>query len=387
MVVIDSVRFYRPFWICMKILDPTFFGEPTRLLRVYVVALQFLITFCFPLHLLLNVLLHPSLADLFKNLIMTITCSACSLKHVAQIIHLPEIKEIDSLITQLDKFIESEDEHEYYRKHVKSNSVRFTRCLYISFGIIYPIFMLGFLVLVASGTGELIIPAYFPFDWKTNQYLYAVAISYQLLGVLVDGLQGLTNDTYTPLTLCILGGHIHMWAMRMSRLGFEGIESDRNQYRRFVAYIEQHKLLMRFHYLTQKTISQVQIFQLGGCGGTLCLVVSYVLFYAPDMISLIYNLVFIVVVCVQLFPSCYFASVVAEEVQSLPYAIFSSRWYACSQRHRRNLLIFTQLTLGTTGRGRVMKAGGLVELNLNAFYATLKMAYSLFAVVVRVKSR
>ncbi|KAH8329399.1 hypothetical protein KR074_010033 [Drosophila pseudoananassae] len=387
MVGIDSVRFYRPFWICMRILAPTFFGQPTRLLRAYVVALQFLITLCFPLHLLLHVLLHPAPADLFKNLIMTITCSACSLKHVAHFVHLPEIQEIDSLITQLDKFIESEDEHQYYRENVKSNAKRFTQCLFISFGIIYAIFILGFFVVVATGTGELLIPAYFPFDWKRNQCLYALAISYQIFGVLIDGLEGLSNDTYSPLTLCLLGGHIRLWAMRMSRLGFEGNESEMDQYRRFLEYIEQHKLLMRFHYLTQKTISQVQIFQLGGCGGTLCLVVSYLLFYAPDMISLIYNLVFIAVVCVQLFPSCYFASVVAEEVQSLPYAIFSSRWYARSRRHRRDLLIFTQLTLGTTGRGRVMKAGGLVELNLNAFYATLKMAYSLFAVVVRVKSR
>lgn len=245
MVVIDSVRFYRPFWICMRILAPTFFGEPTRLLRVYVVALQFLITLCFPMHLLLHILQHSSPADLFKNLIMTITCSACSLKHVAHFVHLPEIREIDSLITQLDKFIESENELEYYRENVKSNSIRFTRCLYFSFGIIYAIFMLGFLVLVASGTGELIIPAYFPFDWKKNQYLYALAVGYQLLGVLVDGIQGLTNDTYTPLTLCLLGGHIHLWAMRMSRLGIDGIESDKTQYRRFLAYIEQHKLLMR----------------------------------------------------------------------------------------------------------------------------------------------
>jgi len=102
-----------------------------------------------------------------------------------------------------------------------------------------------------------------------------------------------------------------------------------------------------------------------------------------DTISLVYYLVFFGVVCMQLFPSCYFASEVAEEVESLPYAIFSSRWYDQSREHRFDLLVFTQLTLGS--RGRVIKAGGLIELNLNAFFATLKMAYSLFAVVVRVK--
>ncbi|SPP79865.1 blast:Odorant receptor 33c [Drosophila guanche] len=85
------------------------------------------------------------------------------------------------------------------------------------------------------------------------------------------------------------------------------------------------------------------------------------------------DLIFLAVICVQVFPSCYLASVVAAEISSLPYAIFSSKWYEASSEHRRDLLIFTQLTLTH------------IELNLNAFYATLKTAYSLFALVLQVK--
>ncbi|KAH8249541.1 hypothetical protein KR032_010406, partial [Drosophila birchii] len=383
MAIIDSVRFYRPFWLCMQVLAPSFFNETTPFIRAYEMVLHILVTAWFPLHLLLHLLLHPSPADLFKNLTMSLTCVACSLKHVAQLYRLPEIVEIEGLIEQLDECIEGDQEHCYYQDHLLVQARRFTRCLYFSFGIVYAVFLVGSLAQLFVGNRDLLYPAYFPFDWKRNRYLFAVAYGYQMISILVEGIQGLTNDTYSPLTLCLLGGHLHMWAIRMTRLGFEEDKITIDQHERLLKYIEQHKLLMRLHYLTSRTISVVQLVQLGGCGATLCIIVSYVLFFVGDIISLVYYLVFFGVVCVQLFPSCYFASVVAEEVQLLPYAIFSSRWYDRSRSYRCDLVIFTQLTLGATNR--VMRAGGLIELNLNAFFATLKMAYSLFAVVVRMK--
>ncbi|XP_017115492.1 odorant receptor 33c [Drosophila elegans] len=382
MVIIDSVRFYRPFWYCIRVLVPTFFNDSRRPVQLYVAVLHVLVTLWFPLHLLLHLLGHLSPADLMKNLSMSLTCVACSLKHVAHLYHLPEIVEIESLIGQLDTFVSSEQEHRYYKAHVHCHAKRFTQCLYISFGLIYVVFLFGFFVQVISGNWQLIYPAYFPFDMEKSPSLAAVALGYQAFCILVEGLQGLGNDTYTPLTLCLLAGHLHLWAIRMGQLGFLEDETA-SDHQRLHEYIEQHKLLMRFHHLLSRTISEVQLVQLGGCGATLCIIVSYVLFFVSDTISLVYYLIFFGVVCVQLFPSCYFASEVAEEVERLSYAIFSSRWYDQSRDHRYDLIVFTQLTLG--GRRRVIKAGGIIELNLNAFFATLKMAYSLFAVVVQMK--
>ncbi|XP_017049055.2 LOW QUALITY PROTEIN: odorant receptor 33c [Drosophila ficusphila] len=387
MVTVDSVSFYRPFWLCMRVLVPTFFKDSPRPVQLYVMVLHGLVTLCFPLHLVLHLVVHhPSPADLLKNLTMSLTCVACSLKHVAHLYHLPEIVEIESLIGQLDKFISSEEEHRYYQDYVHCNAKRFTRCLYISFGLVYLsvylIFLFGVIVQILTGTWGILYPAYFPFNIEDNRGMAAVALAYQVVCILVEGIQGLGNDTYTPLTLCLLAGHLQLWAIRMAQLGFSEEKNDSNHHL-LRDYIEQHKLLMRFHQLICQTISEVQLVQLGGCGATLCIIVSYVLFFVGDAIALVYYMVFFGVVCVQLFPSCYFASEVTHEVQNLPYSIFSSRWYDQSKEHRFDLLVFTEMTLRS--RGRVIKAGGLIELNLNAFYATLKMAYSLFAVVVRVK--
>ncbi|EDW88123.1 odorant receptor 33c [Drosophila yakuba] len=383
MVIIDSLSFYRPFWICMRLLVPTFFKDsPRPVQRLYVLWLHILVTLWFPLHLLLHLLLLPSPAEFMKNLTMSLTCVACSLKHVAHLYHLPQIVEIESLIRQLDAFIDSELEHRYYQDHVYCHARLFTRCLYGSFSMVYAVFLFGVLVQIISGRWELIYPAYFPFDLESNSYLGAVALGYQVFSMVVEGFQGLGNDTYTPLTLCLLAGHVHLWSIRMAQLGHLEDETATN-HQRLREYIEQHKLLVRFHHLVRRTISEVQLVQLGGCGATLCIIVSYMLFFVSDTISMVYYLVFFGVVCVQLFPSCYFASEVAEEVERLPYAIFSSRWYDQSRDHRFDMLVFTQLTL--RNRLWIIKAGGLIELNLNAFFATLKMAYSLFAVVVRAR--
>ncbi|EDV58857.1 odorant receptor 33c [Drosophila erecta] len=382
MVIIDSLSFYRPFWICMRLLVPTFFKDCPRTVQLYVVLLNILVTLWFPLHMLLHLLLRPSAADFMKNLTISLTCLACSLKHVAHLYHLPQIVEIESLIGQLDTFIASDQEHRYYQDHVYCHARRFTRCLYVSFGMVYAVFLFGVFAQIIGRKWELIYPAYFPFDFENNSYLGAVAMGYQVMSLIVEGFQGLGNDTYTPLTLCFLAGHVHLWSIRMSQLGhFE--DETATDHQRLLEYIEQHKLLVRFHRLVRRTISEVQLVQLGGCGATLCIIVSYMLFFVGDTISLVYYLVFFGVVCMQLFPSCYFASEVAEEVERLAYAIFSSRWYDQSRDHRFDLLVFTQLTMGN--RGWVIMAGGLIELNLNAFFATLKMAYSLFAVVVRAR--
>ncbi|BFF95471.1 odorant receptor 33c [Drosophila madeirensis] len=382
--LIDSVRVYRPFWWCMRLMAPTNFGATQRPARICMVAVHLLVTLMFPVHLLVNLALQPTSAELFQNLSISMTCAACSLKHVAQIYHLQDMLEIEQLLIELDGYVEVEaEQHRYYQDHLRRQARRFTRCLYASFAVIYALFLLNVLILIVSADRELLYPAYFPFDWRGNGYLYAVALGYQSVSILLEGFQGISNDSYGPLTLCFLGGHVHLWALRMRKLGHVGTALGAKNHQQLWAYIEQHKVLMRLHHLTRHSISVVQLVQLGSSGASLCLIVSYVLFYVRDIITVLYYMIFLAVICVQLFPSCYFASVVAEEISSLPYAIFSSKWYEASSEHRRDLLIFTQLTLG--GRSRVIKAGGLIELNLNAFYATLKTAYSLFTLVLQVK--
>lgn len=142
-------------------------------------------------------------------------------------------------------------------------------------------------------------------------------------------------------------------------------------------------LFSRMLKLTRKIISPVQLVQIVFCGMSMCLIASNMAFYELDNTVLFFNVVLLAVVCLQIFPSCYFASVVTERMEQLPYAVFSGNWYEQPRRYRHNVLIFTQLTLRLAEQP--IMAGGLIVINLDTFFATVKMAYSLFAVISQVK--
>ncbi|XP_062120809.1 odorant receptor 33c-like [Drosophila sulfurigaster albostrigata] len=381
-VDIDSTRAYRPLWLSLRVLAPTFLGSSSHLVLACTLLLHLLVTLMFPLHLLLGLLLQATPAEMFKNLTMSLTCAACSLKHIMHLWHLPHMLEISTLLQQLDDCILSDEELDYYQHTLQWQVNRITRCIYISFAIVYIFFVPIAISVLLSEKHELLYLAWFPFDWHNNDFKYALAIGYQFFSILTEGLQGLINDIYTPLTLCYVSGHLHMFGIRMARLGFHRLPGVGIQ-QQLLACIQDFKLLMRLHELTRVIISYVQLTQLLFCGTNLCIIVIYALFYTEDIATVAYNIVYFMVVCIQLFPSCYFASVLAEEAQRLPNAIFSGNWYEQSAEYRRNVLIFTQMTLRLMKRP--MMAGGLIELNLNAFFVTVKMAYSLFAVVVQSK--
>ncbi|EDW64444.1 odorant receptor 33c [Drosophila virilis] len=381
-MLIDSTRAYRPIWFCFRVLAPTFFGARSRTVYVYLVLIHLLITLMFPLHLLLGLLLPATPAELFKNLTMSIICVGCSLKHIMQICQLPNMMEIKALLLQLDNCVQMGEEHHFYQNTLQSQVHRITRCIYISYAIVYVLFVPGVILALSAEPRELLYVSWLPFNWRRNGLSYGLAFGYQFLCVLAECMQGLTNDIFTPLTLCYVSGHIHLFAIRMSHLGFHQIP-EIPTYQQLRSCFDDYRLLIRIYQLTKDTISPVQLIQVVFCGANLCIVVFYVIFFVRDTASLMYNAVFFTVICLQLFPSCYFASVVAEEAQRLPYAIFSSNWYEQSHQHRRNILIFIQMTLRLAKQP--MMAGGLIELNLNTFFSTLKMAYSLFAVVARVK--
>ncbi|KAL7740340.1 hypothetical protein ACLKA6_018781 [Drosophila palustris] len=358
---IDSTLAYRPLWLCFRVSAPTFFGATSHWVYGYMLLLHSLVTVMFPMHLLLGQLLQGGPAEFFKNLTMSLSCAACSLKHIVQLWHLPHMMEIQTLLKQLDECVQSDEEKDYYRKTLQK------MCLWC--------YLLN--------PPELLYLAWFPFDWRRSSFHYALAVGYQLVSILTAGVQGLTNDIFTPLTLCYVSGHMHLFGIRMSRLGFHqtpGIEIQQE----LKACFQDFKLIMRLHELTRETVSLVQLVQLVFCGTNLCIIVIYGLFYVEDIASMIHNIAFFAIVCVQLFPSCYFASVLAQECERLPNAIFSGNWYQQSAEYQRYVLIFTQLTLGLLKRP--VMAGELIELNLNAFAATVKMAYSLFAVVVQAKN-
>lgn len=97
MVIMDSRFAYFPPWFCSQLLAPTFFGARSRTVYIYVVLKHFHVTLMFPLHLLPGLLFPAKPAQLFQNLTMSLTCVACSLKHIIHFWHLRDMVEMESL--------------------------------------------------------------------------------------------------------------------------------------------------------------------------------------------------------------------------------------------------------------------------------------------------
>ncbi|XP_030383736.1 odorant receptor 33c [Scaptodrosophila lebanonensis] len=342
--------------------------------------MHLLVTFLFPLHLLLVFLERPNTAELFKNMTVSLTCVGCSLKCVIELWHLPQIVEIESVLSRLDGRVQSTEERIYFEQVLQRSVRRLNITLYGMYVIIYIAFSLVLSLLIIGDQRALLYAAWFPFDWHNSTKLYTLAFCYQTLCLYWEGPQGVANDIYPPLILCYVAGHTRLLSIRLSQMGYKEESTYRQE---LLRCIEDHKLLMRLYELIKQATGYVQLVQLLVCGAELCIVVCYVIFYVSDTVGLVYYVIFFGIICVQLFPSCYYASVLADESEHLPYAIFSSNWSSLPVKRRRDVLIFTQLTLRTM----TVKAGGMFVLNLNAFFATVKMAYSLFAVVGRVHRR
>ncbi|XP_022224936.2 odorant receptor 33c [Drosophila obscura] len=365
----------------MRLMAPTFFGSTQRPVQIYMVLLHVLVTFMFPVHLLINLALQPTSAELFQNLSISMTCAACSLKHVAHIYHLQDSVEIERLLIELDGYVDGEEEHRYYADHLQCHARRFTRCLYASFAIIYALFLLSILILIASADRQLLYPAYFPFDWRANGYLFAMALGYQSISILLEGAQALANDSYAPLTLCFLGGHIHMWGLRMQKLGYAANPIGVNHHQQLCAYIEQHKTLMRVVQLLRSTMHLSQFGQFIASGISISITLVYILFFAENNFDVAYYGVYFAAILLELFPCCYYGTLISVELNRLTDAIFSSNWVGMDRGYCRTLLIFMQLTLAKVE----LKAGGMIGISLNAFFATIRLAYSFFTLAMSLR--
>lgn len=93
---------------------------------------------------------------------------------------------------------------------------------------------------------------------------------------------------------------------------------------------------------------------------------------------MLYYAVFFAAMLIELFPSCYYGTLMTMEFDKLPYAIFSSNWLKMDKRYNRSLIILMQLTLFPVN----IKAGGIVGIDMSAFFATVRMAYSFYTLAL-----
>lgn len=112
----------------------------------------------------------------------------------------------------------------------------------------------------------------------------------------------------------------------------------------------------------------------------MCATIVYLILFASDPFTLIYYCVYFLSITVEIFPVCYYGSVMEMEFQNLTYALFSSNWMDQDKKFKQNLRIVAE-----TAKKPLYVMAWQFRINLNSFLFACKNAYSLFALIMNLK--
>lgn len=100
-------------------------------------------------------------------------------------------------------------------------------------------------------------------------------------------------------------------------------------------------------------------------------------FYVETTQERLYYISFIFALALQIYPSCYYGTLVEALFARLHYAVFSSNWVDQSISYRKNAIIFAE----RTQRQPILLAGNFIPIALTTFVANCKAAYSLCTLI------
>ncbi|XP_001965073.2 odorant receptor 33b [Drosophila ananassae] len=373
--VIRSENIYRVYWFYWRLLG---LETDFPLRHVLDILITFFVTIWYPIHLIVGVFSERTLGDICKGLPITAACFFCSFKFICFRLKLKEIKAIEILLKELDQRAVSDDEREYFNKNTQKEA----NFIWASFLVAYNLSNISAIASVLFGGGhQLLYPGWFPYDVQATELRFWLSVAYQIAGVSLAIIQNLVNDSYPPMTFCVVAGHVRLLAMRLRRIGHDEKPTKVAVARKLFESIEDHRKLMKIIDLLRSTMNISQLGQFMASGINISITLVYILFFAENLFSVTYYAVYFISMVLELFPCCYYGTLISVEMNSLTYAIYSSNWLGMDRKYCRTLLMFMQLTLTQVQ----IKAGGVIAIGMNAFFATVRLAYSFFTLAMSLR--
>ncbi|XP_016963373.1 odorant receptor 33b [Drosophila biarmipes] len=373
--VIRSEHIYRAYWLYWRLLGLESQFVLNRLLDVLITVF---VTFWYPIHLILGLFLERTLGDVCKGLPITAACFFASFKFVCFRLKLEDIKTIEVLLKELDQRALSQGERQFFNQNTK----REANLIWKSFIVAYGLSNVSAIASVLFGGGhKLLYPAWFPYDVQASELVFWLSVTYQIVGVSLAIVQNLANDSYPPMTFCVVAGHVRLLSMRLSRIGQDRKDTKAVIGKQLVESIEDHRKIVKIVDLLRSTMNMSQLGQFISSGVNISITLVNILFFAENNFAVTYYGVYFVSMVLELFPCCYYGTLISVEMSRLTYAIYSSNWIGMDRGHCRTMLIFMQLTLTEVQ----IKAGGMIGIGMNAFFATVRLAYSFFTLAMSLR--
>lgn len=186
-----------------------------KLYRIYAVIINTVVTFLFPLTLIVNVFFAKNTQQLCENLTITITDVIANLKFFNVYLVRGDLERIKALLNKLDKRAKHREEQK-----ILNNAIRISQTSFLVFVRLYSVgTCLSILKVIYAKERSLLYPAWFGVNWFDNTLIYFIVMIYQSFGLIVQALQNCANDSYPPAYLIILTAQMKALEIRVRAIG------------------------------------------------------------------------------------------------------------------------------------------------------------------------
>ncbi|KAL7735166.1 hypothetical protein ACLKA6_008427 [Drosophila palustris] len=372
---INSLSYFRSHWTVWKILGIAYKQIYWRkLYLLYSLSLILFVTIGYPLHLGSSVFQNDNLPDDLKNLTVFTTCLACSFKIILYAYNFDKVQQMEQLLKKLDSRVSGTEETLIYNQL----KIQLRNILFIFISIYFPIGVFGEMSFIFQDKRGLMYPARFPFDWRSSTRNYYIAHIYQIVGISLQLMQNYVNDCYPAVMLCIISAHTKMLYKRFEHIGSEGTEDSETQ---LEACITDHKRLLQLFKTMESFMSLPMLIQFASTALNFCIGIASFLFFATEPMDRSYFLFYSMGVALEIFPICYYGTDTELWFGKIHYAAFSCNWTTQSRSFKKKLMLFVECSL----KQNTAMAGGMLRIHVATFFSTLKFAYSLFTILLRMQ--
>lgn len=339
---------------------------------IHVFVYQLLLGVYYPISLLLGVLFLETIQEVLENIAVTFTELILSVKCFLIWFHHERLYKIAQISRELDKKARLKPDEQAILNNYLAAYRRYLRIYFVSYSTV-DVFA-GISILMYSEK-RLFYPAYLPFNWKANDFLFLIAICYQYFAWSLQVYENLFVDTFAGIVIHLLSSHLEVLSLRISKIGHEG-ESPDESHAKLKEAIKDHKTLLEMFKIVQDAISPGLFGQFLVTVVNVVTCILLVFFFVTDIYQQAYFVVITIAYIMEIWLACYYGSQYLDSAANVHYAIYSSLWYNQTPAFKKDLIIFTENSL----KEYTFMAGGLIIVSLESFMGIMKTTYSTFTV-------
>ncbi|VEN50758.1 unnamed protein product [Callosobruchus maculatus] len=137
-------------------------------------------------------------------------------------------------------------------------------------------------------------------------------------------------------------------------------------------YLEIIMFTERLHQLCKIGLSIVFV------GGVINICTTLSLLLVVSLMELLWFVPYLTVMIMTIYVHCFYGSILANECEDIPYALFSSKWVSTDVAHKRTLIIFM---IFSKKQIYIKLAAGTLTMTLPLFVQIIRTAYAYFNVL------